>query len=49
MIPIQEKMTKGEYKAVKYYCNIRCTPNDNCGENCPILKLAKEMYGDEEI
>jgi len=41
-------MTKAEYKTVLNYCQIRCEPKEGCGEDCPILKRYKEIYGDKE-
>ena len=42
-------MTKAEYFTNKYHCHISCdTEIDKC-KNFPILRVLKEIYGDEEI
>ena len=35
-------MTQEEYIVTKYWCYVRCMPNENTCKSCPILKYYKE-------
>ena len=40
-------MTKAEYWVTLKYCRVRCEPEEEKCKDCQILKVYKEVYGDE--
>ena len=39
-------MTKAEYIVTKYWCHIRCKPDNNRCRDCGILKTLVKIYDD---
>lgn len=42
-------MTKAEYLVTLKYCHLRCEPQEGKCKECAILKIYKEVYGEEKI
>ena len=42
-------MNKAEYYVTLRWCKLRCDPEPEKCKDCSILKVYKEVYGDEKV